>query len=202
MSPIPVNMAVEDYLSESVLRRLLGFVDRDYHVGVTYGRNGYGYLRKTVRGWNAAARGIPFILLTDLDESPCPPALIEDWLGTQIHPNLIFRVAVREVESWLLADARNLAQFLTIRQDLIPGNCDGLEDPKERLVRLAKRARSSDIRRRVVPRPGSTAKQGPDYNACLGSFVTNRWDIDAACAVSVSLNRTVQRLRVFEPTWP
>jgi hypothetical protein len=201
MSPIPVNLAVEDDLSESVLRRLLGFINREYHVGVTYGRNGYGYLRKTVRGWNTAARGTPFVLLTDLDSNPCPSGLIADWLGVPAHPNLIFRVAVREVESWLLADARNLAQFLTVRQDLVPGNCDDLADPKERLVRLAKHARSRDIRQRIVPRVGSTAKQGPDYNACLGAFVADRWDIETACAISASLNRTVNRLRVFEPTW-
>ena len=65
MSPIPINLAVEDDLSEWVLRVLIDYVNREYSIGTTYGRNGFGYLRKTVRGWNTAARGIPFVLLTD-----------------------------------------------------------------------------------------------------------------------------------------
>src|SRR5271163_4824291 len=111
MSPIPINLAVEDELSETVLRAILAFVDREYWIGTTYGRNGYGYLRRTITGWNRAAHGTPFVLLTDLDSSPCPSALIQEWLRVPLHPNLIFRVAVREVEAWLLADARNLARF-------------------------------------------------------------------------------------------
>lgn len=201
MSPIPVNLAVEDDLSESVLRTLLEYVDRDYCIGTAYGRNGFGYLRKTARGWNAAAKGTPFILLTDLDTNTCPPALIQDWLQVPVHPNFIFRVAVREVEAWLLADTCNLSSFLTVPQNLMPVHCDNLAEPKERLVYLARRARSREIRDRIVPKPGSTAKQGPDYNGCLSAFVRNFWDIAAACTESDSLNRAVLKLREFEPTW-
>ena len=202
MSPIPINLAVEDDLSEWVLRVLIDYVNREYSIGTTYGRNGFGYLRKTVRGWNTAARGIPFVLLTDLDKATCPADLIQEWLGVPLHPNLIFRVAVREVESWLLADVRNLASYLTVRQSMIPTNCDALDDPKAELVKVANRAKSRDIRERIVPSPGSTAKQGPDYNGCLGVFVRDHWDIGEACAASASLNRAFQRLKTFEPSWP
>jgi hypothetical protein len=202
MNSIPVNLAVEDDLSESVIRTLISFVNRGYHIGTTYGRNGFGYLRRTARGWNAAARGIPFILLTDLDNGPCPSALIQEWLGVPLHPNLIFRVAVREVEAWLLADTHNLASFLTVRPEIMPVHCDNIADPKESLVNVARRARSRDIRTRIVPREGSTAKQGPDYNACLGTFVRDHWDIGSASAASHSLNRALHKLRTFEPTWP
>jgi hypothetical protein len=202
MSPIPVDLATEDELSESVLRRLLDFVDCEYYVGTAYGRRGFGYLRRTVRGWNEGAKGKPFVLLTDLDDSPCPSALIGQWLDVPLHPNLIFRVAVKEVEAWLLADAHNLAHFLTVRRNLVPLQCDSLADPKQELVSLARQARSGDIRARVVPKNGSTAKQGPDYNACLGGFVRQSWDIDAACCASPSLARAVLKLRSFRPAWP
>ena len=79
-TPIPVNLAVEDELSEAVIRRLLRHSKRQYAIGTVYGRNGFGYLRKTIAGWNKAARGIPFLVLTDLDTYPCPTALIEDWM--------------------------------------------------------------------------------------------------------------------------
>lgn len=202
MSPIPVNLAIEDELSESVLRTLLRYVDREYFVGTAYGRQGFGYLRKTAPGWNVGARGVPFVLLTDLDDHACPSALIQQWLNAPLHPNLIFRVAVREVEAWLLADRANIARFLSVPQTRVPLTCDDLIDPKRELIGLARRSRSRDIRDRIAPRIDSTAQQGPDYNGCLTAFVRNGWDIPSACAVSPSLARTVHRLIAFIPTWP
>jgi len=117
MSPIPVHLAVEDDLSEAVIRRLLLDTGREYAIGTVFGRGGFGYLRSRAKNWNAAAAaGTPVLLLTDLDQHPCPPVLIDDWLDIEPHSNLIFRVAVREVESWLLADREGLADFLGIKR--------------------------------------------------------------------------------------
>jgi hypothetical protein len=71
MSSLPVHLAIEDELSEAVLRRLLAETNRGYTIGTAYGRSGYGYLRKTIGGWNHAAKGVPFVVLTDED----PPFL-------------------------------------------------------------------------------------------------------------------------------
>lgn len=91
MTSIPVNLAVEDRLSEAVLRRILSHVDRGFTIGAAYNRGGYGYLKRTVRGWNRAAAGVSFVLLTDLDNRyDCPPALISDWLSEPLHPNLAY----------------------------------------------------------------------------------------------------------------
>lgn len=201
MSPIPINLAVEDQLSESVLRSLLRLIDRDYHIGTSYSRGGFGYLQRTANGFNQAARGTPFLLLTDLDDGTCPPELIRDWVRGPLHPNFILRVAVREVEAWLLADPENLARFLTVRGSFMPPTNENLDDPKQVLVEIARHARSKDIRERVVPKAGSTARQGPDYNSCLSQFVETQWDINAACNSSASLKSAVERLRTFEPTW-
>lgn len=138
MTPIPVNLAIEDELSEVVLRQLLTFVGRDYHVGIAYRRGGSGYLRRTVSGWNSAARTTPFIVLTDLDEYVCPRALIDDWLTETQHPNLIFRVAVKEVEAWLLADSKHLSSYLGIRSSLIPTDPDSLPDPKATIIEVVR----------------------------------------------------------------
>lgn len=198
---IPINLAVEDELSEAVLRRLLDHADRDYQVGQSYRRGGYGYLRRTIEGWNRAARGIPFIVLTDLDRATCPPELIRQWLTNPQHPNLLFRIAIREVESWLLADSGELPSYLNVRVDRMPNDPDGLADAKRAIVDLARSSRTAQIRSRIVPKQDSTAKQGPDYNACLCSFVATRWDVDQACQRSASLARTVARLASFEPVW-
>jgi hypothetical protein len=108
------------------LCRVLAEVNR-YAVGTPYRRGGYGYLRQTIHGWNSAAKGIPFIVLTDLDTAECPARLITDWLHVDEHPNLLFRIAVREVESWLLADPTNLSAFLNLRTMPVPANTDAIE---------------------------------------------------------------------------
>jgi hypothetical protein len=201
MSTIPVNLATEDRLSEAVLRKLLLHSDRGYAIGTAYGHSGFGYLRKTIVGWNRGARGIPFVVLTDLDLADCPLALTREWLSGPKHPNLLFRVAVREVESWLLSDPEHLAAYLGVRRSLIPDGPDQLQDPKYALVELAKRSRFAGIRSRIVPRRMSTAKEGPDYNGCLIEFVDALWDVDQATHNSPSLRRTVDRLAAFTPTW-
>ncbi len=202
MNPIPVNLAVEDQLSEAVVRKILASTERGYAIGTVYGRGGFGYLRSTAHGWNRAAAGIPFILLTDLDQYPCPRALIGDWLRVPRHHNLLIRVAVREVESWLLADRSNFADFLAVARKRVPEDVDGLADPKAALISLARMSRLRDIRERIAPKPGSTARVGPDYNGCLIEFVVSGWDIDAAAEGSPSLARTVDRFRTFTPRWP
>ena len=202
MKPIPVNLAVEDELSEVVIRHVVSHVKRGYAIGTAYGRNGFGYLKKTVAGWNNAAAGTPFILLTDLDQNECPLSLIESWLRVPRHPNLIFRVAVREVEAWLLADRTNFSRFLGVKTASMPADVEQLPDPKAKLVSLAAKSRYSEIRQRVAPKAHSTAKIGPDYNGCLATFVTSEWDVAVAAQSAPSLLRTVRKLKDFTPVWP
>lgn len=202
MSVIPINLAAEDELSEAVLRRLLVFSRRGYEVGRAYRRGGFGYLRRTICGWNRAARGVPFVVLADLDDNPCPRTLIDSWLTEPQHENLLFRVAVREVEAWLLADTSGLSRYLLVGETSVPSNAESLEDPKSALINLARRSRSAAMRDRIVPKRGSSAKQGPDYNGCLVQFVATHWDIGSAATNSISLGRAAKRLASFKPTWP
>jgi hypothetical protein len=200
MSSIPVNLPTEDELSEVVLFKILEYLER-YAVGAAYRHGGFGYLRRTISGWNHAAKSIPFVVLTDLDQWECPSKLINGWLNVPRHPNLLFRVAVREVEAWLLADPGNLSLFLGVAETAVPRNADTLADAKAAIIDVARKSRSRAIRERMVPRRGSTAKQGPDYNSCLGAFVTTHWDIEAAQTRSRSLARTINRLAKFKPVW-
>lgn len=199
MDVIPVNLAIEDELSEMALRRLLHNAGRGYEIGAAYGRRGFGYLKKTINNWNRAAQYSPFIVLTDLDEHRCATELLNDWFSEPVHANLLFRIAVREVESWLLADRVNLADHLQISIKHLPVEPDLIGNPKAALIGAARRSRSREIRDRVVPRPDSTAKQGREYNACLAEFVMGRWNIAAAAGLSPSLERTVARLQSFSP---
>jgi hypothetical protein len=73
-------------------------------------------------------------------------------------------------------------------------------DPKATLVAIAAGSRSRTIRQRVVPKRGSTAKQGPEYNSCLVAFVREAWDVHVGVKASPSLARTFERLAQFKPT--
>ncbi len=194
---IPINLAVEDDLSEAVLRRIL---QTRYDVGVCYKRGGFGYLKKTIHGFNNASKGMPHIVLTDLDRRECAPTLIEDWLPVPTHHNLLFRVAVREVESWVLADRDRFAKFLGIRKTLVPVNVDAIDDPKKCLINLARKSKRN-LREDIVPTEGSTAKQGPDYNGRLISFVKEFWDPCEAMRNSPSLARTIRAVENFQSEW-
>src|SRR5271165_1927229 len=154
MSPIPIKLATGDELREVGLRRVLHGVRRGYQVGTAYRRGGFGYLRKTVHGWNRAARGVPFLLLTDLDSWECPRSLIDSWLLEPQQANLLFRVAVREVEAWLLADSENLGAFLGVAPSSVPSQPEILNDPKGALIDLARKSRSANLRDRLVPARG------------------------------------------------
>jgi len=201
MTPIPINIAVEDLLSEAVAKRLLAASGRPFSVGVVYNRGGYGYLKKTAHGWNNAAKGTPFFLLTDLDSAICPADIMASWLPQPKHDNFIFRVAVREVESWLLADRDNLSHFIEVQKAKFPERPDELSDPKATLVGLASASRLHPIKARLVPGPKSTAKQGRDYNGCLSEFVVTHWDPERAALNSPSLDRCRKRLASFGPVW-
>ncbi|HLP90561.1 MAG TPA: hypothetical protein VK184_18515 [Nostocaceae cyanobacterium] len=198
---ISINLAVEDPLSEAVLRAILHQSNRPYKVINCYCQQGYGYLQKTIKGFNNAAKGIPYIVLTDLDRKDCPLALIEQWLPYPKHPNLLFRIAVREVETWLLADREAFANFLGIQQILIPQDVDAIDDPKQTLINLAKKSKKGELRDAIVPKPNSTAKVGRDYNGQLIYFVENFWKAEVAKLCSPSLQRTVNSIAIFEPVF-
>ena len=131
-----------------------------------------------------------------------PRALIENWLSVPKHNNLLFRVAVREIEAWLLADSKGLAGYLAVKPGLVPKNPEALPDPKRNLVELARKSRRKQIREDIVPRIGSTAQIGPGYNACLSEFVQSVWDVESAANRAASLRRTLDRLSTFRPAWP
>lgn len=200
-SIIPIQLAVEDYLGETVLHTLLFKSEHDFKVGACYGRTGSAYLKKRIRGFNNAARGTPFLVLTDLNSTECAPILIRDWLPVPRHNNLIFRIAVREVESWLMADRASFARFFGIRISIVTNLPDELPDPKKYLLELVSRSPKRELKRAIIPADESTAKIGPDYNGVLSRFVRNKWNVDEAAKVSPSLSCAIDAIKSFRPIY-
>jgi hypothetical protein len=173
-------------------------------VGAVYRKGGFVYLKQKIMAFNRAARITPYLVVTDLDKAECPPNLIENWFACQLaqyqshkHANLLFCVAVREVESWILADGSGFAQFLGISIDLMPPQPDQIADPKRLLIKLAQRCRHRQTRQDIVPETGSILPIGPGYTERLASFVHGHWSVETACRFSPSLNRAFTALKRF-----
>ncbi len=202
MNPIPINLVVEDELSEAVARRLLESSPQPYALRIVYSRGGYGYIKEKICGFNNAAKGTPYLVLTDLDTNDCAPVLIDKWFNKQaLQPNLLFRVAVKEVEAWLLAHRSAFAKFVGVREGLVPQDVERIDDPKKKLIDIVRRSRSKRIREDIVPPQRSTRKQGPDYNGRLVAFVEGHWDPRDCANVSPSLAKAIHRIDSFVPSW-
>ena len=189
--PVSVDLLVEDVLSEAAATRAVAASMSPLVVGVTHGKQGFGYIKKRIAAFNRAALGSPYFALTDLDEAPCAPGLIQDWLPETPSPNLLFRVAGREVESWLLADRDRFASFIGRPSSQLPPDADAEPDPKAKIISLARRSSKRRIREGVPPRPGTSARIGPAYNDILTQFVYDQWEPREAVNRSDSLKRCI-----------
>ncbi|HEY4396022.1 MAG TPA: hypothetical protein VGP64_18285 [Polyangia bacterium] len=108
-----------------------------------------------------------------------------------------FRVSVRAVEAWLLADGECLASFLSVNRRHIPSDPDVVLDPKRAIVDLAKKSSRREIREDIAPRPGTTPKVGPAYAARMIEFANRHWRPDIAAQHSRSLERFVAAVSVW-----
>ena len=188
-----VALATEDELSETIGIRLLAEMKSPLKASLLLRKNGFGYLRSKMNSWCEISSQQPVILLTDLDEKACASALIDDWFGQRYRPkNFLFRIAVREIESWLLADHDAMRSLLGNKGKL-PENPDDLDDPKRYLITLAKNAKR-DVRSDLVAVNGAIATQGAGYNARLCEVIRTQWSPVRAAARSASLRRAMNRI--------
>lgn len=191
-SAIVVSGPTEGIVDEAVVRRLIRELGAE--PGAVHGKNGKQHLRERIAGFNNAARYSPWIVLLDLDhDAECAPLLRSRWLP---EPALFMclRIAVRQVEAWLLADRENIAKFLAVAALRIPHHAETLSNAKEAMVDLARRSRRRDIREDMVPRPGSGRSVGPAYASRLIEFAQGMWNPQEAARPSDSLRRSMIRL--------
>lgn len=194
---IYINLVYEDDLSEAVMFKLINHFGDKYIVHNTYSGHGFGYLKSNIKGFNQASVVSPFFMLTDLDNYTCPPALKKDWINFPLYSNFIFRIAVREVEAWLLSDIEGLSEFLKVSPVNFPVFPENEIDPKSTLIQLARRSRIRRIREDLVP-INENAAVGPNYNGCLTEFVYNNWNIETALTRSKSLLKAFKILENFQ----
>ena len=110
---------------------------------------------------------------------------------------MLFRVAVREVEAWLLADRDGFANYLNLPLAKTPQHPEQEVDPKQSLLGLVRRCKKRRLVEELVPTNGSSASIGPLYNKRMGEFVRDTWNITRAAENSDSLARAVSRISSF-----
>jgi hypothetical protein len=187
--PAIISAAVEGVTDEAVVRRLIVHVGAE--PGPVYGKSGKPHLKERIQGYNNAARHTPWLVLVDLDQDEdCAPPLRAAWIPAPA-PQLCFRVAVRSVEAWIMADADAIAGFLGIARAKVPSDPDRVSEPKQALVNLARASRRKATREDIVPREGSGRTVGPAYASRMIELVSTHWRPAIASQRSDSLRRAI-----------
>ncbi len=190
-----IALATEDVLSEAIGLRLLSELPTQVTPSPLLRKDGSGYLRSRMDNWRQLAQRQTIIIITDLDQVSCPITLKNNWLGNRPAPlNLILRIAVREIESWILADHEAMRNLIG-NKGTLPPFPDDLLDPKQHLLQIAKSA-SKNVRHDLVKEKNAIASQGIGYNSRLTAWVRSEWSPERAAQRSPSLRRA--RIRLHE----
>jgi hypothetical protein len=179
-------------VDEAVVRVILGHAGRE--AGTIFVQGGKSRLLGKLAGFNAAARHSPWLVVVDLDsDAECAPGFITATLPAP-STHMAFRVAVRQVEAWLMADRESLARYLRVSQARVPVDPEAEADPKQTMVNLARASSDRRVRQDMVPKPGGGRKTGPNYAGRLIEFATQRWRPGVAAERADSLARCMREL--------
>jgi len=206
---VKVQISAEDEVTMAIVERLVKTYRPDFQIGEKRPIRG-SQLQQYAPIFNRAET--PMIMLTDLDLCPCPPQLIKDWFKDDVlNPNLVFRVAVAEAETWLMADREGLSRWLGIQPDFIPKS--KVIDSKKQIdeltfsykpslflmMELASKSPKTDLKNALIPLKG--AKKGPGYNGVMLPFIKSIWDPEEASKNSYSLRKAILRIKEFAPVY-
>lgn len=189
-----VYLAVEDKLSDAVGRRLILDAFPDTEIS-SIGFRGNSYLKSKVDDFLKLSKGAPVIMLTDLDNLLCPQILINDWFRLKPVPDsFIFRVAIHEIEAWLLADHKGMKDFMGPKVvGHLPRDPDAILDPKTFLLNVTRKAKR-EVRADILQEKKGQLRQGFGYNERLSGFVAKMWCPVRASEKSESLKRAISRI--------
>lgn len=195
------NLAIvaEDKLTQAVLHKCIEAYLPNHNILRSDVTGGRGNVQKHLAAYAKLASTMPVIIGVDLDHDICAPNLLTQWqAGYQPTENLLIRVAVHEVESWVLADRKRIAKFIDAESDSITKDPDSLADPKRAFLDLARASASEELKRDLVPRNyNQYPRIGPAYNLQMCKFVMDKWRPHVALRRSDSLARAITALELL-----
>ena len=205
MADIYCYSYVEDQPSADVAKKIVGVRNSQcdnsllFRDGFPLVHGGYGNIKKMVPSLLEMARGgLYTFTLTDLDTEKCASDLIQKWFFPKGNPvalpkETVFRVAVREVEAWILADRDAFADFMGIPRANFTEYPDNLDDPKAHLFGVIRKKGNKKWHKEMLP--SGTAHIGPRYNEMLCKFVNKKWSPLLAADKSPSLKKAIKALK-------
>ena len=107
-----VSVATEGAVDTAVARRICS--EFELEIAAVHGERGKHRLDQSSDGYNAAARYGTWLVLQDLNtDAECAPHLRERLLASP-SAGMVFRIAVRAVESWLMADQASPVRYFPL----------------------------------------------------------------------------------------
>lgn len=189
------NVVYEDIPSFELIKVIFDQHPRDFKVDRSFTKGGFGYIKKNIMSFNQASATTPFLVITDLDQLSCPAELINQWFRYPKHTNLLLTIAVREIESWIMADKEGFSDFFSLRSN-IAVDVESIGNPKKYLLNIInQKSRKAILKREMLP--VGNAQVGRGYNATLIKFIRNQWSLLRARENSCSVNRLYDRLTEY-----
>lgn len=188
------NLLVEGYVDEALAQKLVSHCG--HQSGSTFGIKGWTYIQSKAKSFDQACFGQGLLTLVDLMDTKllCPSLVVSEWVPDR-NPLHIFRVVLREVESWILADRESIAEYLAVPVAKIPLLPEALDDPKRSLINLARTSRRKTVREALVPADGTSASEGPLYSSEIIKYIAEKWDPERASEQAPSLAKSIYRLK-------
>lgn len=191
-----IAVVAEDLLTQAVLHKCISEVLPAYRVVRTDVKGGRGNVQRELGAYAALAQVMPVLVGVDLDYDDCAPTLLGGWGRLPPQAEFLLRVAVREIEAWVLADEKRVASFVGAAPNDVPRRPDQLADPKRSLLELARAHAGSELKADLVPRNYDALypRIGRAYNLRLCEFVAKKWRPHVARRKSPSLERALVAL--------
>lgn len=180
---------VEGHLEErllAVLWRQLGKEDAQLSVRNAGGSPFWQHAKR----FNDAGRHQVVLGLADLEQVACASVALQK-LGKPLSTGFKLRLAVRMIESWVMADRHVFAIHLGVPVARVPPQPDLVAHPKRTVVDLARLSRKRAVREALVPTGEGVV--GAEYMPFMAGFVESRWSMDRARLNSPSLERACLR---------
>lgn len=181
---------VEGYMESVLLPVVLDQIGRSDLQPIIRDARGNRFWTLAV-GYNDAGKHMAVIGLADLEQAKCASSLLASKLRDK-SAGFHLRIAVRMLESWLLADRQSMARFLKVPIGALPTDPDSEFHAKKLLVSIARKSTSKSIRDALVP-DDSGGIVGSDYAATMNRFIEKHWRVSEARKHSPSLEKACQR---------
>lgn len=134
-----MSIAVEGISDVEAVKKLLNSRSIAVDESQIFVSRGKANLDRKLANYNAAAAHRPWFVLRDADrdEGDCPAAIRKTRLPLAVQNSaMCFRLAVRSLEAWLLADVDAFAATFAVARASVPVDVEQLADPKRSLVDL------------------------------------------------------------------